>query len=340
MSKISTIHDIAKALNITASTVSRALNDNPRISEDTKRLVKEAAKKIGYQPNGVASALRSGRTNTIGMIVPTADRTFFSKVMRGIEEVATKHGYNLMICQSNDNYLSELEDVNALLRAKVDGIVLSVAKGTTDFSHLINLQKRGTPIVLFDRVTPLIDASTVTINDYQGAFKATEHLIQQGCKRIAHFAGTQQLSIYRERLRGYREALTAYGLLPRADYILTNNLKIEDGQEGAAQFWSLPEPPDAIFCASDYSALGAMQYLKGRGLRIPKDVALVGFANETFTDFIEPSLTSVDQHPIEMGEAVAKLFLEQVENNSRPFLTRHITLNADLIIRHSSLFGQ
>jgi LacI family transcriptional regulator len=338
MSKKSTIHDIAKELNVTASTVSRALNDHPRISEDTKRVVKATAARLGYQVNGIASALRSGRTNTIGMIVPTADRSFFSSVVRGIEEVTNKTGYNLMICQSNDSHKAEIEDINALLRAQVDGIVLSVAKETLDVTHLKALRERGIPIVLFDRVVYDIDASTVTVNDYQGAYKATEHLIQQGCRRIAHFTGVQHINIFRERLRGYQDALKTHGQQPDEAYIHVNDLKMDGGREGVAYLWSLPQPPDAIFCASDYSALGAIQYLKEKGLKIPSDVAVVGFANEPFTAFIEPALTTVDQHPIEMGQTVAKLFLEQIEAENGAFEPRHIVLNADLIIRQSSLF--
>lgn len=341
MTKKSTIHDIAKTLNVTASTVSRALNDHPRISEETKRIVKAAAQKAGYRLNGVASALRSGRTYTIGVIVPTADRSFFSAVVRGIEEVANIAGYNVMICQSNDSYQAEVKDVNALLRAQVDGVVLSLAKETSDFQHFEHLQEQGVPLVLFDRVTHHPGVSTVTIDDYWGAYKATEHLIEQGCRRIATLAGKyQNLNIYKERLRGYREALVAHGLPVEEAYICIANLDIEGGRAGAATLFDLPEPPEAIFCASDYSALGALQYLKEKGLKVPTDVALIGFANEAFTAFVEPAITTVDQHPVEMGQTVAKLFLEQIEAENTPFFTKNITLNADLIVRKSSLWGQ
>ena len=341
MSKRSTIHDIAKALNVTASTVSRALSDHPRISAETKRIVLAAAEKAGYRANGVASALRSGRTFTIGMIVPTADRSFFSSVVRGIEEVANGAGYNLMICQSNDSYQGEMQDIAALLRAQVDGIVMSNAKETTDFEHFERLQQQGIPVVLFDRVVYLPGISTVTVDDFRGAFKATEHLIEQGCRRIATFTlPLQHLNIYSERLRGYREALLAHGLPVREEYIHRNELNLEGGRAGAAHLWSLPEPPEAIFCQSDYSALGAMQFLKERGLKIPHDVALSGFANEPFTSFIEPALTTVNQHPVEMGKTVAKLFLEQIEAEKDSFMPKNITLNADLIVRESSLFGR
>ncbi len=341
MSKKATINDLAKELNVTASTISRALNDNPRISDETKRLVKEAAKRAGYRLNGVASALRSGRTFTIGVIVPTADRSFFSSIVRGIEDITNKTGYNLMICQSNDSNKSEIEDINALLRAQVDGIVLSIAKETSDYKHFEDLRERGVPLVLFDRVTHKAGVSTVTVDDYRGAYKATEHLIEQGCRRIATFVGEHQhINIYKERFRGYKDALADYKVPFYSEYVHTSSLGIDGGREGATTMWALPQPPDAIFCQSDFSALGAMQFLKEKGLKIPHDVALVGFANEPFTAYIEPALTTVDQHPVDMGQTVAKLFLEQIESEDTSPITKNITLNADLVIRQSSLFGR
>lgn len=341
MSKRSTIHDIARELNVTASTVSRALSDHPRISEDTKRIVREAAERAGYRMNGVASALRSGRTHTLGVIVPTADRSFFAKVVRGIEEETSLASYNVMICQSNDSSRGEQQDITALLRAQVDGIVMSNAKETIDFQHLERLRDQGIPLVLFDRVAYLSGISTVTVDDFRGAYRATQHLIEQGCRRIAHMTlPLQHLNIYNERFRGYREALAAHGLPQPEQYVHRNDLTLEGGRSGAAWLWSLPEPPDAVFCASDLSALGTMQYLKEKGLKVPRDVALVGFANEPFTAYIEPALTTVDQHPVEMGRTVIKLFLEQLETEKTAFLPKNIILNADLIVRQSSLFGK
>lgn len=338
MSKKATINDLAKELNITASTVSRALNDNPRISDDTKRLVKEAAKRLGYQVNGVASALRSGRTYIVGIIVPTADRNFFSSIVRGMEDVVNKAGYNVMICQSNDSYKSELDNINALVRAQVDGIALSVAKETLDYKHLALLKAKGIPLVLFDRVASEADISTVTIDDYGGAHKATKHLIDQGCKRIATLvARSQHINIYKERLRGYKDALIQHGIAVNNDYIrITDLMTVDGGVEATKALWELSEKPDAIFCQSDYAAIGAMQFLKQQGYEIPKDVALVGFANTPFTAFLEPSLTTVDQRPIEMGQTVAKLFLEQVETGEN--IIKNVTLDADLVVRQSSQF--
>src|SRR5689334_248888 len=208
-----TIHDIARKLNITASTVSRALKDHPRISTETKKAVLKAAQKLNYQPNHIAAALRNGRSNIIGIIVPTADRSFFSSVVRGIEEVANTSKYNVMICQTYDSYEKEVATVEALLNARVDGIIASHAKGTVNFDHFVKVKERGIPLILFDRSNDELEVSHVVIDDYLGGYKATEHLIQQGCKRIAHFTNTRKISIYKERLRGYRDALIENGLI-------------------------------------------------------------------------------------------------------------------------------
>lgn len=335
--KKATIGSIAKALNITPSTVSRALNDNPRISEETRRLVKAAAEKTGYRVNGIASALRSGRSFTIGVIVPTADRSFFSRVVRGIEDIASSTAYNVMICQSYDSHRSELENIAALMRAQVDGILMSNARDTTTYQHLEQLKKQ-VPVVLFDRVVYQPGISTVTIDDFRGAYQATSHLIQQGYRRIATFTSTQHhLNIYRERLRGYQEALKDHCLPLRSEYIHFNDLTLEGGTQGAVHLWNLPEPPEAIFCASDFSALGAMRYLKSKCIVVPTEVGLVGFANEPFTEYVEPALSTVNQYPNEMGQTATRLFLEQIESEQGTFSEKHITLNAELIVRQSSL---
>lgn len=338
MAKKSTIHDIAKALNVTASTVSRALNGNPRISATTREAVLKIAKQLNYNHNQIASALRSGRSNIVGVMVPTADRSFFSQVVRGIEEEVNKAGYNVIICQSNDDYESEKRNVEALLRLRVDGIIASIAKETQDYQHFIQLQEKGIALVLFDRVSEKLNVNTVIVDDFMGAYRAVEHLILQGCKSIAHFAGLQHINIYRERLRGYIQALNDYNLVVNESLIIYfNNLFAEDGVTGMKHFLTLKNPPDAVFSASDYAALGAMQVLKSQGFDIPQQVALVGFANEPFTFFVEPALTTVDQHSRQMGVASAKLFLEHIENSDKNYAARKVVLSPELLVRASSL---
>ncbi len=334
--KKSTIHDIAKALNVTASTVSRALNDNKRISEEMRRTVRETALLLGYEPNHIASALRSGRTYTLGIVVPTANRSFFSNVVRGVEAVAKTFDYSVIICQSNDDPNEEARIIDTLLRMQVDGIVASIARGTHQFDHFRKVRDKNIPLVLFDRVNEALDASIVVLDDHLGAFLATQHLIEQGFKRIAHLSGPQHLNIYKYRLRGYTDALEAAGIEFDPTLVCTGNLGVEEGQQYARHLLDLPEPPDAIFSASDYAAVGAMQVLKERGVAIPTAFGLVGFANELFASMVEPGLTTIDQHSEQMGELAAELFFDQIENMSKPYINRKTVLTPTLVKRKSS----
>lgn len=332
-----TIHDIARKLNITASTVSRALKDHPRISAETKKAVQKAAQKLNYQPNNIAAALRNGKSNIIGIIVPTADRTFFSSVVRGIEEIANTAKYNVMICQTYDNYEKEVSTVEALLNARVDGIIVSHSKETQNFDHFIKVKERGIPIILFDRSNDELEVSNVVIDDFLGAYKATEHLIQQGCKRIAHFTNARKISIFKERLRGYREALLDNGLKFDESLVADSNLQLEDGRNSMEQLLKRKDIPDGVFSSSAYGILGAMQVLKEKGFKVPEDVALVGFSNEPFTSFTEPPLSTIDQHPTRMGNAAAEIFLEEIAVKDKKFIPQKIVLKPELIIRQSSL---
>jgi LacI family transcriptional regulator len=333
----STIHDIARKLNITASTVSRALNDHPRISAETKKAVLRAAEKLNYQPNNLAAALRNGRSNIIGIIVPTADRTFFSSVVRGIEEIANASQYHVMICQTYDSYEKEVEIVETLLSARVDGVIVSHAKETSNFDHFLKIKQRGIPLILFDRSNEALEASQVVVDDFRGAYMATEHLIQQGCKRIAHFTNTRKISIYQERLRGYRDALLNNGLPFDESLVVASNLQLEDGRASMMQLMKLKKLPDAVFSASALGIMGALQILKENGIRVPDQIALVGFTNEPFTSFTDPTLTAIDQHSVAMGNAAAEIFLEEVASTKVTPIPRKVVLTPELIVRGSSV---
>src|SRR5690606_2837446 len=234
---------------------SRALQDNPRISENTKKAVLKVAKKLNYQPNLVAAALRNGKTKIIGIIVPTADRSFFSSVIGGIEKIANEGHYNVMICQTHDDYDKEVSSVEVLLNARVDGIIASFAKETENFDHFLKAKKKGIPVILFDRSNQALDVSHVVIDDYLGASQAVEHLIKQGYKRIGHFSSVKKLSIYKERLRGYREALENNGIPFDKELVIETYLQIEDGKKSIEKLLQLNNPPDAVFSASDFSAM-------------------------------------------------------------------------------------
>ena len=335
--KRTTIHDIAKELNVTASTVSRALQDHPRISRETKEAVLDVARKLNYQHNSLAAALRKGKSNLIGVIVPTADRNFFGTIIRGIEEVVNQSGYRVIISQSNDLISKEIANIDALLEAQVDGILASIAEETVEFDHYLKIKKRGIPLILFDRVTDELNTSSVVIDDFLGAYKAVEHLIHQGCRRIVHFSGQQNLIIYKERLRGYKQALSTHGLSFNQDLVLYGETQLESGEELGKRVLSMSPLPDAIFSASDYTAIGAMHHLKRHGIKIPEQIALVGFSNEVFTTFVDPALTTVDQHGKMMGQTAARLFLKQVDKKDLISDQEKTVLDPELVIRKSSL---
>lgn len=333
-----TIHDIAEKLKVTASTVSRALNNNPRISDATKKKVLKAAKELNYQPNNIASALRSGRSKLIGVVVPTANRNFFSSVIRGIEEIANSLNYKVVISQSYDDYEKEMQTIEALLNVQVDGIIASVGKTTINVDHFKKIQTKGIPLVLFDRVTNELDVSQVVIDDYYGAFQATEHLINEGCKRIVHFSSSQNINIYKDRKRGYEDALLKHGIPLDPELILYSNMQLEDGRRIMQETIDKKIKFDAVFSSSDYSVMGAMQVLKENGFKLPQDVKLVGFGNEPFTSFTEPTLTTVDQKSIPMGKITAETFFEILnQKDETTSLPKKTILKPELIIRNSSL---
>lgn len=333
--KKTTIHEIAKALGTTASTVSRALNNNPRISEETRKKVLKTAKKLGYEPNTMAASLRRGKSKIIGIIVPYADRIFFSSVIRGIEEEVKKSGYNVIICQSYEKLANEIDDVNALLAAQVAGVIISHSRETDTFDHLNKIIKNHKTLILFDRVNDQVDASSVSIDDHQGAYLAVKHLIENGYRRIACFSGDRKISIYKERYRGYLTAMSEYGLSVPDGYSVEVRSDVELGAEVTARLMALREKPDAIFSASDFSALGAIKWLMANGYSVPGDVGVIGFGNDPITQYLSPSITSVDQKSKEMGKTIAQVFLEEANKEDTP-LHRKILLNPELVIRESS----
>jgi LacI family transcriptional regulator len=335
-----TIHDIAKELNTTASTVSRALQNHTRISEEMRKKVFDLAQKLNYQPNSVAANLRRGHGNTIGVIVPQIDRTFFSSVIRGLEDVAYEAGFNVIICQSYNLYQREKSIVQTLLNGKVDALMVSFATETKDFAHFENVKKKGIPLIFFDRIPDLIEANKVEVDDFAGASKAVEHLILQGCKRIAHFAGPQHISIYRNRFEGYKTMLQKHNIPFDEKLVFENVLTLETGKDAALEISQISPMPDGLFSAGDYSALGAMLKFKELNIKIPHDIAVVGFSNEPHDSVLTPSLSSVDQHSIEIGRSVGKLFLDGLNDPKTLSIPKRIVLNTNLIIRESSLKQQ
>lgn len=337
MERKTTIYDIAQHLGISAATVSRALNGNTKISEAVRSQVLEAASQMGYEQNKLAVALKSGRSNSVGIIVPRIDRNFFANVIRGVEEELAPHGYHVVITQSDDTADKERSCISTLLNAQVDGILMSVSNSHNDLEALLGgVRKKGIPIIFFDRRRDISGISTVTINDYEGGYLATRHLIDNGCQRIAHLAGDCSLEIYAERSRGYRQALIDAHLEPAERYIIQSQSKVEDGIEATRRLLKMRPAPDAIFSASDFAALGAIQELTARGIRVPNDFCVVGFSNEPFTRLTNPSISSVDQFPLDMGHIAARVFLQQIKDEGKTRFDQKVVLAPKLHIRQSS----
>lgn len=308
-----TIRDIAKELNLTPATVSRALHNNPRISAETKKLVLETANRLNYRRNKMASSVRTGKSHTIGVIIPSARINFFGSVVHGIETLASQHGYHTIIYQSEESSSLEVKAIEAFLGARVDGILASLAKEESDFTHYSDLKKANIPLVLFDRFVDSLNIPSVVIDDYKGGFVATEHLILQGYKRIAHLAGPQSFQTFQNRQKGYLDALKAYNMPVEESLIYTGDISIESGKKAANYFMSLPNPPDAAFAVEDFSALGLMKGLKERSVQIPSDFGIIGFANEEFDEHITPTLSSIDQQTVQMGREAFNMLLRMIE---------------------------
>lgn len=331
-----TIHDIAKELNIDSSTVSRALSNSSRVTQKTKDKVNAKAFELGYQRNLLASNLRSSKTNTIGVIVPRISRHFFSSAIAGIEETAYDAGYNVTICQSLDQLDREEKILQSLSANRVDGILISISMETKDNKYLQAIKKNGTPLVFFDRHIDMKGNSSVLIDDFQGGFDATEHLILQGCQKIAHFSGPLELEIYNNRFKGYKAALQKHNIDLNQKLIITSKLMEADGIESAKKLLSLKIPIDGIFSSNDTAAISALQYLKEHNIKIPQDIAIVGFSNEPISSVIEPSLTTINQPGFEMGKIAINLLLTQIKNKKEENNPETIILKPVLIKRNSS----
>jgi len=333
-----TIEDIARELNITAATVSRALNNNPAIKESTRKAVKETAEKLNYQPNKIASSLRRGRSHIIGVLIPSAEINFFGSVVHGIEKIANENNYNVLIYQSNEMYEYEKKGVQTFLQSQVDAVFASISKETINLDHYIEIKKRGVPLILFDRANDNLGVSSVVVDDYAGAFEATKHLIKQGCKHIAHIGGQQHVGIFNQRLKGYIDALNVHNIPVDDDLIVYGKVSIESGRECTRKLLSGKVVPDAIFAVEDFTALGAMQAIKDAGKHIPDDIAIIGFANEAFGEYLTPSLSTVNQQTVIMGQEAARLFFDGLKQgrgvSNHP---RKLVLQPELICRQSSI---
>jgi len=334
--KRTTLKDIANALSISTAAVSKALNDDARISVKTKKAVKQVAKELNYQPNHLASALRKGKSKLVGLIVPRTNSNFFSSVVENMEEVLNKAGYNIIITQSNESFEKECDNIDTLLYLQVDGIIASMANETVDLSFYEKIKSNGIPLILFDRGENDLNVDYIGINDYDSSHMIIEHLIAQGCKRIAHIGGYRRTRIFNNRIRGYIDAIKKHNLPHDDELLIESSLTLEDGRHQMEELLALRNRPDAVYVASDYAALGALQVLKERNIKVPEEIKLVGFGNEPFTSLVTPSITSISQHSKQIGKLAAETFLDYVDKEVVRQSLNKIILDSELIVRDSS----
>lgn len=331
-----TIKDLARELNISPSTVSRALKDHPDISVATKRAVQELAKKLNYQPNAVALSLKQQRSNTIGIIIPEIVHYFFSSVISGIEDVAYDAGFNVIICQSNEKYEREVANAKTLMASRVDGVLVSISKETEDFSHLYNMRNNNVPMVFYDRIVPGFLADQVIIDDFDASYRATRHLIDSGRTNIVHLGGPMSLLIGKQRKEGYLKALNEAGLEVKEEMIIEAD-SFEKARMAIMKLINQKILFDGVFATNDLTAIGAMQTIQKKGYKIPDEVAIVGFSDGRFSGITVPTLTSVDQHGYEMGSIATKMLLKRITAGKEEYPFETKVLNANLIVRGSSL---
>lgn len=337
MEKEVTIYDIAKILEISPATVSRALNDHPAINSKTKILIAAKATELGYRSNTFASNLRRRSTNTLGVIVPRLNSHFMSAVLAGMEQEANESGYNLLISQSLESAKKEVSNAKTMFNSRVDGLLASVAYDTETFDHFENFIKKGVPVLFFDRIIDHPKCGGVVIDNELAGFTATSHLIDQGCRRIMHITGNLKRNVYSGRLRGYQNALIKNGIEGEEDLVMVTDLSQEAGKFVAQKINEMKIRPDGIFISNDICAVNCMKTLKENGFNIPGDIAVVGFNNDPVSQVIEPNLTTVYYPGQQMGEAAVRTLINHLKGREPIDVSNRIVLESRLIIRASSL---
>ena len=332
-----TIKDLARHLNISVATVSRAIRDMPEIKAETREAVLKLAKEWDYQPNLLATNLVKNRTKTIGVIVPDLAYHFFASVIKGIEEEAIARGYSLLLTQTSELYERELTNVQNLSRGQVEGFIVSISQETTDFEHLKRLQRKGIPLVFFDRDADEIDVPKVMVDNVGAAYEATKHLVENGSKRIAFLAGPSNVTVSNLRQSGYEKAIKDSGLMADESLIVHGNYNLEQAIELTNELFELKNPPDGMVVVSDRLALGAIAALRKKNIRIPEDVAIVSFNDEPICSIVTPTLSSVAQPTFEMGKMAITLLINQIENPESIEKPKVKVFKTELKIRESSL---
>jgi LacI family transcriptional regulator len=335
-----TIKDIAKALSLSTSTVSRALRDSYEISEETRKRVLEYAEKFHYHPNPAALGLKERRTRSLGVIVSEIANSFFSQAINGMESIAYSRGYNVIITQTHESYDREVTNLQYLASRSVDGLLISLSTETKDTSHLRDIHDKGLPIVCFDRIAEDIATHKVMADNFRGAYEVVEHLIEMGYTRIAHLATARYLSITIERLSGHLKAMEQYGLeVPSqmVQYCPHGGLLEKEIEKALNKLLSLRKKPEVIFAAGDKLSTGLLRQLKAKGIRVPEDIAIVGFSNSELMDLLNPPLTIVRQPAFEMGQVATEMLINLIESRRPVTEFERRVLPTEILIRDSSV---
>ncbi len=332
-----TLKQIAKELGVSVSTVSKALNDSPEISEPTKIKVQEFAKLKNYKPNITALNLKNRSTKTIGVIIPNILNSFFAKVFTGIEKIAEQRGYHLITCISNETIDKEIHALQMLSNGTIDGFILSVseeAQKLQEFNHFSEIIKDGTPIVMFDRVADAVNCDKVIVDDFDSSFDATQHLIKTGCSKIALFSAIDNLSVGKLRAKGFYAAIEKAGSLVNEDLVVLAD-NASDFDERIDDFFD-KNSVDGIFALDEHSATTAIKYGLKKGYKIPEALSVIGFADGVWSRRLTPSLSTVSQHGPEIGEAAAMLLIDKLENNEEEYTYKTKIIKTELRHRDST----
>ncbi len=337
MEKEITIYDIAESLNISPSTVSRALNDHPAINSKTKASIQAEAQKLGYRSNKFARNLRTKSTNIIGVIVPRLDSVFMSTVIAGIERIVSEAGYNLLITQSQESEKNEIYNARLLFNSRVDGLLVSVSSETKNTAHYDAFFRKNIPVLFFDRVLPVDNIPKLTIDNVQAGYKITRHLIDQGCKNIMHITGDLNCQVYKERFEGFQKALTESNVAFQEELLLENSISPDEVVNTVEFIIQLDKKPDGIFVSNDNFAVNLLVSLKAKGIKIPQDIAIAGFNNDPVCQVVEPKLTTIHYPGEELGEMAAKSLISHLSGQMEISLTQSIVLAHKLMERGSSI---